>query len=85
MLGLSGALLLAASPIQYVNLLDLSDCPYSRVLAAMTRICVTLPLQIADLGKMSHFVSFRQKNLLATLHLHERANRQQSIPMFLKS
>lgn len=52
------ALLLAASPIQYVNLLDLSDCPYPLALAAVTRICVTLLLQIADLGKMSHFVFF---------------------------
>ena len=58
------ALLLAASPIQYVNLLDLSGCPYPLALAAVTRICVTLLLQIADLGKMSHFVSFRQRTCL---------------------
>lgn len=50
-------------PIQYVNLLDLSDCPYSLSAEALagcrdSRICVTLLLQIADPGKMSHFVSF---------------------------
>lgn len=49
-----------------MNLLDLSDRPYPPASAAVTRICVTLPLQIADLGEMSHFVSARQRARLAT-------------------
>jgi len=80
----SWALLLAASPIQYVNSLDLSDCPYSPAIAAVTRICVTLLLQIADLGKMSHFVSFRQRTCLQHC-TYTRADRQRSISMFPKS
>lgn len=65
-------LLWVTSPFQYVNLLDLSACPYPPASIVVTCICVTPLLQIADPNRISHFVFLPSRKLLATMCLHAR-------------